>query len=295
MKNLARAYIYWPNIDKQIENFVKTCSRCALAGKSPCKTLLHSWPIPFKPWERIHIDYAEFKTSNFLIIVDAYSKWPEIIRTSISTSSKTISILSSIFSRFGSPNQIVSDNGTQFTSELFQRFCNLNGIEHVRTSPYSPMSNGQAERFVDSFKRIMKKLDGAGNLDENLELFLHNYRITPNENCPSSKSPAELFLNRKIRTIFDLLSPSILSSTTRNLEMENSFNKKHGARSRKFTINDTVYVQIHRNNSWQWEEGVIIAKIGNVNYVVQTENRNVRAHCNNIKKRFQNLNGGDEE
>lgn len=168
MKNLARTVVYWPNIDQQIETFVKKCSKCALAGKSPVKTLLHSWPTPTKPWERIHIDYASTKNTNFLVVVDGFSKWPEIVRTSSTTSSKTINILSSIFARFGAPEIIVSDNGPQFISEQFQTFCNLNGIEHIQTSPYNPMSNGQAERFVDTFKRTIKKLEGSGNSDENL-------------------------------------------------------------------------------------------------------------------------------
>lgn len=147
------------------------------------------------------------------------------------------------------------------------------------------MSNGQAERFVDSFKRSMKKQEGEGSLDENLDSFLNNYRITPNENCPSSKSPAEIFLGRKIRSTFDLLLPKESTSSTRNNEMENQFNKKHGAKARSFNINDEIYVQVFRNNSWQWEEGTILEKIGNVNYLVATASRDIRAHCNRIKKR----------
>lgn len=161
-------------------------------------------------------------------------------RNKSTTSSKTIEILSSTFARFGSPIQIVSDNGTQFTSENFQLFCNINGIEHIRTSPYHPMSNGQAERFVDTFKRSMKKLEGEGNLQEILQIFLKTYRSTSNKNS-SNKSPAELMLGRKIRSTLDLLKPTKIKYNDRNTKMEKQFNEKHGAKDREFEIGDTVY------------------------------------------------------
>lgn len=124
-------------------------------------------------------------------------------------SSKTIELLSTIFARFGIPKQLVSDNATNFTSEEFALFCKSNGIEHLRSSPYNPMSNGQAERFVDTFKRAIKKMEKDDIITENLLVFLHTYRTTPNTNCPNFKSPAEIFLGRKPRTIFDSLSPLI--------------------------------------------------------------------------------------
>lgn len=113
MKNLARSYVYWPNIDSDIENFLKTCNDCALTAKSPTKTHLHSWPISTKPWERIHIDYAgPIRNYYYLVVVDAHSKWPEIVQTTSTQSSKTIEILSTIFARYGVPEQLVSENAS---------------------------------------------------------------------------------------------------------------------------------------------------------------------------------------
>lgn len=79
-----------------------------------------------------------------------------------------------IHQRFGNPDILVSDNGTQFTSGQFQMFWCKNGITHIRTAPYHPQSNGQAERFVDSLKRGLKKLgkaEGSPRL-EHLHTFL---------------------------------------------------------------------------------------------------------------------------
>lgn len=287
MKHIARRFVYWPGIDQKIEEIAKSCTACALHAKTPVKTHLQSWPIPSAPWDRVHIDYAgPFKKFYFLIVVDAYSKWPEIIKTTSTTTIQTIKILTSIFAQFGPPKQLVSDNGPQLTSEKFENFCNQNGIEHIRTAPYSPMSNGQAERFVDTFKRSMKKMENENNLDENLQVFLHNYRSTPNDNCPSKKSPAENFLRRKLRTIFDLMKPPINEHLSRNFKMENQFNSKHGAKQRTFSIGDTVWVKIHQENSFSWKEGVITKKIGKVNYLVETEDRKIHAHTNQMRQRF---------
>lgn len=258
-----------------------------IPAKAPVKTQLQSWPIPSKPWERLHINYAgPYRNFHFLVVVDAYSKWIEVIKTSTISSSKTITMLNSIFARFGTPQEIVSDNGTQFTSEQFQSWCNVNGIHHILTSPYSPMSNGQAERFVDTFKRSMKKLESEGNIDDNLEVFLKTFRSTPNVNCPDQKSPAEVLLGRKIRSTLDLLKPPEIVNTKRNSKMEIQLNKKHGAKNRTFNIDDTVFVMIHKGNSWYWEEGWIIDRLGNVNYSVSTKDKLIRAHANQIKTRF---------
>ena len=81
----------------------------------------------------------------------AHSKWPEVIQMSSTTSQNTIKALQALFARYGLPEQIVSDNGAQFTSQEFSDFVQANGIRHIRSAPY-----GQPERFVQTFKRAMK-------------------------------------------------------------------------------------------------------------------------------------------
>ncbi|PIO55964.1 integrase core domain protein, partial [Teladorsagia circumcincta] len=116
---------------------------------------------PNSPWIRVHADFAGPMNGRFyLILVDAYSKWPEIVQMSSISSTATIQKMKDFFARFGSPTTLVTDNGTQFTCSQFALFCRSRGINHIRIPPFHPQSNEQAERFVDTFKRGLAKLKG---------------------------------------------------------------------------------------------------------------------------------------
>ncbi|PIO53816.1 integrase core domain protein, partial [Teladorsagia circumcincta] len=161
MKMLARRYVYWPTLDNDIEQLVRNCSKCASVAKDLVKAELCSWPKPNSPWIRVHADFAGPMNGRFyLILVDAYSKWPEIVQITSISSTATIQVMKGIFAKFGNPTTLVTDNGTQFTSSQFALFCRSRGINHNRTPPFHPQSNGQAERFVDTFKRGLAKLKG---------------------------------------------------------------------------------------------------------------------------------------
>ena len=145
----------------------------------------------------------------YLIVVDAYRKWPEVIRMSSSTStSETIKVLLSLFARHGLPDKLVSNNGPQFTSDEFKEFMLNCGILHIKTAPYHPQTNGEAERFVQTFKNFVKRADHDKNLnqrqiDEAILKFLMTYRCTPHSG--TEMSPSYLMLNHQIKNVFDLL------------------------------------------------------------------------------------------
>ena len=139
MKSIARSYAYWPNMDRDIEVYVKKCAQCQQAAKNPCKLPPIPWPETKQPWSRIHIDFAgPVNGVTYLVLVDAFSKWPEVIPITPPSTSKTINILSQVFSQHGLPDTIVSDNGSQFTSSQFQDFCRKNAINHMFSPPYHP-------------------------------------------------------------------------------------------------------------------------------------------------------------
>uniref|UniRef100_A0A5S6R024 RNA-directed DNA polymerase n=1 Tax=Trichuris muris TaxID=70415 RepID=A0A5S6R024_TRIMR len=137
MKALARSHVYWPGVDKQIEEWVKRCHHCASVAKLPVKTTLAPWPVPVKPWSRLHVDYTgPFEGHYFLIVVDALTKWSEVLMTNSTTSLATVTLLTDLFARFGFPETLVTDNRTQFRAAHFADFCRRNAIKHVCSPPY---------------------------------------------------------------------------------------------------------------------------------------------------------------
>nr|XP_049466987.1 uncharacterized protein K02A2.6-like [Anopheles coluzzii] len=272
MKALARSYLYWPSLDADITEWVKTCNACQAVARSPP----HSSPVP---WQRIHVDYAGPLDGDFyLIVVDSFTKWPEVFRTSSTTSAATIGILRGIFARYGVPTTLVSHNGTQFTSEDFKFFCFQNGIEHITTAPYHPQSNGQAERFVDTFKRTVKKISADGRtMQEALDAFLLSYRSTPSSVLEGLKSPAEIMFGSPMRTTLDLLRPPLAGGLT---------DSPVAAKRREFRPSDLVYVKCYSRNGWSWTAGTIVSRIGNVMYTVRTVDRKtIRSHVNQLRER----------
>ncbi|XP_055528889.1 uncharacterized protein K02A2.6-like [Wyeomyia smithii] len=210
MKSVARSIVYWPAIDEDIQNYVRRCSICACAAKSPPQIQPQPWPKAEGPWKRIHLDYAgPIEGMYYLVIVDSFTKWPEIFQISSSTAPLTIGLLRETFARFGKPDALVTDNGRQFCSGIFKQFCEKSGITHIRTAPYHPQSNGQAERFVDTLKRSLRKITDGENIpsSEALQTFLQVYRSTPS-NVLEGKSPAEVMFGRPMTTTLDLLRPT---------------------------------------------------------------------------------------
>ena len=207
MKALARSYMYWPGIDKDIERLVSDCATCQEHRNVPPSTELHPWEWPDKPWSRLHADFAgPFLGHMFLILVDSHSKWMDIYTMSSITSEATIGNLKASFSTHGLPDVLVTDNGPSFKSESFRQFVSLNGIQHLMSALYHPASNGLAERAVQTFKKSMKKLSG-GSVQDRVNRFLFRYRVTPQSR--TGHSPAELLFNRRIKCPLDLPRPDL--------------------------------------------------------------------------------------
>ncbi|GFS81245.1 uncharacterized protein K02A2.6 [Trichonephila clavipes] len=142
MKAIARSFVYWKNIDNDIEEASKNCVDCARYKADPPKSKVHYWEYPSMPWERIHVDFAgPIFEHTFFLIVDAHSKWLEVYPMKVTTTKKTIECLRDSFERFGLPRVLVSDNGSQFTSYEFQRFMHKNGVRHKTSAPFKPSSN----------------------------------------------------------------------------------------------------------------------------------------------------------
>lgn len=283
MKALARSHVWWTGLDKDVEALAKSCKACLAVKQTPANAPLHPWIWPSQPWQRIHIDFAgPFMDKSFLIVVDAHSKWAEVVEMSTTTTAKTITALRHLFATHGIPEQIVSDNGPQFTSLDFEEFTRKNGIKHTRSSPYHPASNGEAERFVRTFKEAMKAGKGDGlTLAHRVENFLLTYRTTPHST--TSTPPCELLMGRSLRTRWDLMKPDIRESVNRRQAKQKERHDQH-ARPRLLYTGQSVMAKNFRSGE-DWVPGVIVQQLGPLTYLVDvSEGRIWKRHVDHLKE-----------
>ena len=282
MKAFARGHVWWRGMDKDIEAMARSCSKCVAVKQAPPKAPLHPWEWPSRPWQRLHVDYAgPFMNKSFLVVVDAHSKWAEVVEMHQTTTERTIMALRRLFATHGIPEQIVSDNGPQFASSDFAKFAASNGIKHTFSSPYHPASNGEAERFVRTFKEAMKVARSDGlTFAHRLENFLLTYRTTPH--TTTGVPPSELLMRRSLRTRWDLLKPSISSRVcTRQNKMKEGHDQH--AKMRVFEVGKSVVVRNFRGGE-KWVPGVIVQQLGPLTYLIDVSQGRVwKRHVDHMK------------
>ncbi|KAL5469129.1 hypothetical protein EMCRGX_G030333 [Ephydatia muelleri] len=179
-----------------------------------------------------------FKSGDSQPNADAFSRLPLSESTAdVPVPGDTIFMLETLRTGDSSVTEmVVSDNGSAFTSAEFQTFVKRNGIRHVRSAPYHPSSNGQAERVVQTFKEAILKT--TGDLDARLARCLFQYRLTPH--TTTGLSPAEMLFGRRPCSHLDLLHPDISSKVTQRQDLQKEAHDQH-AKYRKFQNGDLVY------------------------------------------------------
>ncbi|UYV77093.1 K02A2.6-like [Cordylochernes scorpioides] len=240
----ARETVWWPGISEEIAETVGKCSVCIQEAVSKHEPLIPT-NFPTRPWQKIGMDLFKFENKWYLVVIDYYSRFPEMIQLDRLTASVVVRSCKSIFARHGIPETVVSDNGTQFgAAREFANFARQYGFTHVTSSPRFPQSNGMAEAGVKIAKLILKK-----NQDPSLGLL--EYRSTPLEN---GYSPAELLMGRKLRTTLPIapenLNPRLVDSQTlkrkegrRRKDMKSRYDRRCGATDmEELSEGDTVWI-----------------------------------------------------
>lgn len=201
------------------------------------------------------------------------------------SSGETIEKLRDCIARFGLPDTIVSDNGRQFTSGEFATFCKKNSIKHMTTAPYTPQLNGAAENAVKSFKNGMFKAlsdpakDGISN-ETLMNRYLFYYRSSVH--ATTLETPYKLMFGREMRTHFDRIKPSKLSSMCERTEQQQQAVPNTNDKKREFAVNDNVMVRDYRSKNHKWQKAIIKSTIGNRMYKCSTADGEWRRHANQI-------------
>ena len=143
------------------------------------------------------MDYAgPYLGHRFLVVIDAHSKWIEVIPMNSTTTTATLEKLRvMLFAQFGIPEVVFSDNGTNSVSKEFEDFMQRNGIKHVTSAPAHHSSNGLAENTVKTFKNGLSRLKD-GSITDRLSRFLFAYRNTPH--ATTGSTPAKLMMGMRL-------------------------------------------------------------------------------------------------
>ena len=122
-----------------------------------CTVVAKALPVKINPllktdrlWSRLHIDSLGPMNGIYLVVVDSFTKWPEVVKCRKPTCKSAIKFLQGLVFQ-------ISDNKMQFTAKEFEDFCKEFSISHVTAASFHPRSNGQAEHFIDMFKWTFKK------------------------------------------------------------------------------------------------------------------------------------------
>jgi hypothetical protein len=271
-KSRARSCMFWPFMGRDIENKVLNCSTCDRFRKNNSKEPMQIREMPNKPWWHLGTDVFHYKGRNYILVVDYYSKYFEVSELKDLRPETTIDILKSIFSRFGIPEYLYSDGATNYTSFKMKEFAQSWGFIHKTSSPTHSQSNGLAERYIQIAKNMFKKADHEG---KDRYLALLEYRNTPISKEFNYKTPSELLLGRKIKSLLpNFEKPSKENWNIQKTLYDNAWKQK-------------LYYDKGSRNLSNLNEGQKVVLINNdkrkPNYYAEVVRRDVRPNSFKIK------------
>lgn len=322
---------HWPGIYADVKRFVQSCDNCqrsAPKGRTS-KVPVTEVPLIQEPFKRIAVDIigpilpsSERKYKYILTVVDYCTRYPEAVALKNIDTETVAEALVDIFSRIGIPQEILSDRGSQFTSDLMKEICRLLSVKQLMTTPYHPQCNGLVERFNGTLKGMLKRLatDRPKDWDRYINAALFAYREAPQESL--GFSPFELLYARPVRGPMTILRElwtnniedeevkttyqyvvdlrekmeAVIDIAHQNLKSASAKQKAHfdkSAKQRSFQIGDKVLLLLPTKNNklqlkWQGPFVVIDKKHTN-NYKVDLGKTQRTYHINMLKRYFERV------
>lgn len=299
--NLARTRGWWPNMRSDIKKWVTACSVCAkaLSPRKPSSEELHPIELPLQPFKRWGIDFiGRLPTSKkgnrwIIVAIDHFTRWPVAIATPDATTATVAKFIhENIFCSFGTPDEILTDRGSNFLAETLKEYLRIQKVKHLKTTAYHPRTNGMTERFNGSLISIMRKY--ANEQPELWDLYLNQALFTCRIKAHTSTGLTPFYLVYGLEPTIpgDPTNPQIILEfndevTAENwriqqikkLELERAAaiekNKKLQERSkqafdeankssRRYTENELVYRKKEVRGKWDnyWDGPFRIATVG---------------------------------
>ena len=292
-KARARTCVYWPNMNNSIEQEVKSCSICNTYSRANQKEPLLSHSVPLRPWDKVGADHFTFAATDYLIVVNYFSKYPEVIKVKSKCAETTVEVMKAIFAKNGIPTTVVADN-VPFNSRCFKEFAKEWQFNLTTSSPHFPQSNGLAERNVQTVKNLFKKAKESGR---DPEMALLEFRNTPITGLNSS--PAQLLMGRRLRSSLPMISTCLdaessneaRGSLIKQQQRSQAYFNRQSKPLNELKTNDVVRLK-HGN---RWKKAVVLSKhTAPRSYILKTVDgavlRRNRRHLRHTKESFTVVN-----
>ena len=316
---------FWRGINTDVRKYVQTCDVCqkAVPKGKVCPVPLSQVTLKSDPFDKVAIDIVgplspptDLGHRYILTLIDLATRFPEAVPLKNITSVDVAEALLSIFSRLGFPREILSDQGSQFNSDLMKQFHALCGTKAVRTSPYHPQANGTVERFHGTLKAMLKKIiyKQPRAWHRYLPALLFACRELRSES--TGFSPFELMFGRLPRGPMALIADSWTQNEdpsdvkteyaylfelknilveVNDLAMQNTTysakkNKKYfdrKAKMRIFSVNDEVLVLLPTSSNkllMTWSGPFKVTECLHPDYRIELKGKNKIFHANMLKK-----------
>lgn len=320
---------FWPGLTSDISRFCQSCDQCqrTLPKGRVSKVPLGSMPLIDTPFQRIAIDLvgpiypcSDRKNRYILTVVDYATRYPEAVALANIDTKTVAEALFDIYTRVGFPQEILSDHGSQFTSDLMQEISRLLSIKQITSSVYHPICNGLCERFNGTLKLMLRKMceERPKDWDRYLNALLFAYRETPQSS--TGFSPFDLLYGRRVRgplcILKELWTGEIVEDETKSTyqyvldlqqrleetcdlakrELQKSQRKykmyyDRKAKCRKFKIGDEVLLLLPTDSNkllMHWKGPfTIVDKVGTMDYKVDLGRRIQTFHANLLKRYYR--------
>ena len=195
-RSLLRSKVQFLKMDSLTDSIVKHCVSCQIATPKTSREPLKMTPLPDGPWEQVSIDFCEVSGRYVLVVVDDYSSFPQVEIVHSTSAKAVIPKLDRIFAAYGVPKVVKSDNGPPFNGHEFAQFANYMGFKHRKVTPLWPEANGEVERFMRTFGKVLRT---TKHWSQDMYIqFLRNYRATAHST--TGVAPATALFGRSIKT-----------------------------------------------------------------------------------------------
>lgn len=288
---LARENVFWPGMSNQIKHLIQDCSVCAKFSSSQQHPPMKSHAVPIYPFQLISMDaffvWYKGKQRKYLIMVDHYSDYFELDLLKDMTPNSVIDVCKRHFSRHGTPQLLVTDNGSNFVNEQMKCFAKSWGFKHSTSAPHHQQANGKAESAVKIAKQLLKKSEESG---QDFWITLQHWRNTPNK---IGSSPSSRLLSRNIRCGIPMpvtnLIPKVVELVPESiLNNRRKIKYNYDKRSRnlpEIAVGSPVYVQLRPDTSKLWTPGVVSDRLSDRSYLIDVEGAKYRRDAVNVKSR----------